>query len=49
MYKSLISLRRFLSELLAAPTVEDPLGRMSPRELADLPVHHPRYDAIRKR
>lgn len=35
-------LRTFLAGLFEQRSGVDPLDRMSPRELADLPVHHPR-------
>ncbi|MDB5539841.1 MAG: hypothetical protein JWQ89_1568 [Devosia sp.] len=44
MYKMFNSIRTWLAGLLVADAPEDPLTRMSPREFADLPVHHPRFD-----
>ena len=35
------ALRHLVAGLFEADTPADPLSRMSPRELADLPVHHP--------
>jgi hypothetical protein len=32
----------FLVSLFEDPAPADPVSLMSPRELADLPVHHPR-------
>ena len=48
MYKMFNSMRIWLAHFLEVEAVteqrNDPLGGMSPRELADLPVHHPRFD-----
>jgi hypothetical protein len=41
MYKIFTFIRLWLAELLAEDAPADPLATMSPRELADLPVHHP--------
>ena len=41
MHKIFIALRRILASLASTPP-DDPIARMCPRELADLPVHHPR-------
>ncbi|MGN6489982.1 MAG: hypothetical protein ACTHLT_19465 [Devosia sp.] len=38
-------IRHLLAGLLEPETPADPLNRMTPRELADLPVHHPRDTA----
>jgi hypothetical protein len=35
-------LRNFFAGLLDEACPADPVSRMTPRELADLPVHHPR-------
>ena len=35
-------LRDLVAGLFEAEPNADPIARMSPRELADLPVHHPR-------
>lgn len=35
-------MHEFFAGLFEAGAPIDPIGRMSPRELADLPVHHPR-------
>lgn len=35
-------LRSLLAGLFDEPSPADPVSRMSPRELADLPVHHPK-------
>ncbi len=35
-------IRAFLAGLFDDVCPADPVSRMSPRELADLPVHHPR-------
>jgi hypothetical protein len=42
MDKIFTRLRDLLAGLFEADTPDDPTARMSPRELADLPVHHPR-------
>lgn len=47
MYRLLSELRLWLARLFEADTTDvvgDPLNAMSARELADLPVHHPRFD-----
>ena len=44
MYKIFSLLRTWLGEVFAAEAVDAPLARMCPRDLADLPVHHPRRD-----
>lgn len=47
MYKMFNSMRLWLARLFeieATGPSSDPLSRMSPRELADLPVHHPQFD-----
>ena len=44
MYKIFQMLQRWLLELLETDVAPDPLNRLSPRELADLPVHHPGSD-----
>ena len=44
MHKTFTLLRRFLLGLFEAEAPADPLSRMTPRELADLPVHHPRRE-----
>jgi hypothetical protein len=46
MYKLFSELRLWLARLFETDdeTVSDPLSAMSSRELADLPVHHPRFD-----
>lgn len=44
MYKTFMLVRRFLLGLFESETPSDPLSGMSPRELADLPVHHPRRE-----
>lgn len=41
MHKLFNSLRAWLAAVVAVPAEPDPLGAMSPRELADLPVSHP--------
>jgi len=35
-------LRRFFASRIDRACPADPVSRMSPRELADLPVHHPK-------
>ncbi len=35
-------IRSFFAGLLDEACPADPVSRMTPRELADLPVHHPR-------
>jgi hypothetical protein len=42
MYKIFTLIRTFLAGLFDEACPADPVSRMSPRELADLPVHHPR-------
>lgn len=47
MYTLLSAMRLWLARLFeidGTDQVNDPLGSMSPRELADLPVYHPQYD-----
>jgi hypothetical protein len=47
MYKLFSELRLWLARLFETDGGEvgnDPLSAMSARELADLPVHHPRFD-----
>jgi hypothetical protein len=44
MYKIFTIIRIWLGELLADEVPADPLASMSARELADLPVHHPRSE-----
>ena len=48
MYKMFNNMRNWLARLLAREAATgqgyDPLSRMDVRELADLPVHHPRCD-----
>lgn len=48
MYKMFSILRIWFARLFeiepVAGQASDPLDRMSPRELADLPVHHPSFD-----
>jgi hypothetical protein len=47
MYRLFSELRLWLARLFetdAGDTISDPLSQMSSRELADLPVHHPRFD-----
>lgn len=48
MYKMFSNMRAWLARFFAveqpADAPADPLSRMSPRELADLPVHHPSFD-----
>lgn len=44
MHKILHALRCWLLELLETDASPDPLSRLSPREFADLPVHHPGSD-----
>ncbi len=46
MYKLFSELRLWLARLFEVDgdvVVSDPLSAMSSRELADLPVHHPRF------
>jgi hypothetical protein len=42
MHKFFSSLRTWIAAVTATPTAPDPLSSMSPRELADLPISHPR-------
>ena len=47
MYNLFSELRLWLVRLFeidGGETGNDPLSQMSARELADLPVHHPRFD-----
>ena len=44
MYKIFTALKRWLTTLLEPAPQADPLIRMTPSELADLPVHHPLGD-----
>ncbi len=44
MHKIFSSIATWFAGLFAVDPPADPLSRMSPRELADLPVHHPSYD-----
>lgn len=48
MYKISMIIRTWFTSLFEIETryddAGDPLAQMSPRELADLPVHHPRLD-----
>lgn len=47
MYKLFSELRLWLARLFETDgevASHDPLSQMSARELADLPVHHPRFD-----
>ena len=44
MHKFFIALRAWLTAVTAVPAAPDPLSRMTPRELADLPADHPRCD-----
>jgi hypothetical protein len=45
MYRIFTGVRNWLSAFVAQPRLPDPLDQMSPAELADLPVSHPRFDA----
>ncbi len=49
MYKIFSLLKTWLGEVFAAKAVDDPLAQMCPRDLADLPVHHPRHDGPSRR
>ena len=42
MYRILNLLSTFFAGLIDEVCPADPVSRMSPRELADLPVYHPR-------
>jgi hypothetical protein len=42
MHKIFTSIRTWLEGFLATEVADDPLAGFSPRELADLPAHHPR-------
>jgi len=42
MYKIFTLLSKLLSALIDEACPADPVSRMSPRELADLPVYHPK-------
>ncbi len=44
MYKIFNRIGTWLASVFAAEPSRDPLDAMSPQELADLPVHHPRFD-----
>lgn len=41
MHKLFSNFRAWLAAIVAAPAAPDPLGTMSPRELADIPPSHP--------
>lgn len=41
MHKFFNNLRAWLAAVVAIPAAPDPLGNMSPCELADLPPNHP--------
>ena len=45
MHKTFTRLRALLTSR-ALPQTHDPLRHMSPRELADLPPHHPGRDTL---
>ena len=48
MYKMFNSMRTWMARFEVGAVAEqrtDPLSSMSPRELADLPVYHPRFDS----
>jgi hypothetical protein len=49
MYKMFNSMRIWMAHFFevqaGAEQRNDPLSSMSPRELADLPVYHPRFDS----
>jgi hypothetical protein len=42
MHRIFKRLRDAMARLLAEACPADPVSRMTPRELADLPVHHPK-------
>lgn len=44
MHRIYWSFRRWLLELVEAGPSPDPLSQLTPRELADLPAHHPATD-----
>lgn len=44
MHKIFQILQRWLLELLETEAAPDPLNQLTPREFADLPVHHPGSD-----
>ena len=44
MHKIYWMLRRWVLELFDTAPAPDPLDRLSPGELADLPTHHPATD-----
>jgi hypothetical protein len=44
MHKILNLVGSWIAALFEEAPARDPLAGMSPRELADLPVHHPRFD-----
>jgi hypothetical protein len=44
MHNIFTSLRRWIDSMLAVPCPVDPLLAMTPHELADLPVSHPRAE-----
>ena len=45
MHKILNLLRTLFAGLIDEVCPADPVSRMTPRELADLPTHHPRREA----
>ena len=45
MHKFFSNLRARIAAFVAAPVTPDPLGTMSPRELADLPPYNVRSEA----
>lgn len=44
MHKIFTQMRRWLAESADSGAPADPLDRMSPCELADLPPYHPRFE-----
>ncbi|MGV3490233.1 MAG: hypothetical protein ACO1OG_02840 [Devosia sp.] len=44
MHKIFMIIRSWFADFLTTEIPADPLAGMSPQELADLPVHHPRFD-----
>ena len=44
MHKIFSLIHAWLVSLFEETPAQDPLATMSPRELADLPVYHPRFD-----
>jgi hypothetical protein len=44
MHKIFTTIRTWFSEFFLTEVSDDPVSHMSPQELADLPIYHPRRD-----